>query len=36
MEIAKKMLLKFEPIDKIIEYTGLTEKQIRVIEKTLK
>ncbi len=28
VEIAKKMLLKKEPIKNISEYTGLTEKQV--------
>ena len=32
---AKKMLLNNEPIDKIIDYTGLTEQEIQNIQKTL-
>jgi hypothetical protein len=35
IEIAKKMLLNNEPIDKIMEYTELTEKQIQDIQKRL-
>jgi len=34
-EIAKEMLLEGEPIEKIMRYTKLTEKEIRAIEKTL-
>ena len=34
-EIAKKMFSNNEPIEKIIEYTGLTEKEIQKIQKTL-
>ena len=36
IKMAEKMLLNKEPIDKIIEYTGLTEKKIRSIKKQLK
>jgi predicted transposase/invertase (TIGR01784 family) len=35
IETAKKMLLKNKPMDEIIEFTGLTEKEIRDIEKTI-
>jgi len=35
VETAKKMLLKNKPIDEIIEFTGLTEKEIKEIQKTL-
>jgi hypothetical protein len=35
IEMAKKMLLKKKPIDEIMEFTGLTEAEIREIEKTL-
>lgn len=35
IELAKKMLLNGESIEKIISYTELTEKKIREIEKTL-
>jgi hypothetical protein len=35
-ELAKKMLLKGEPMDKIMEYTELTEKEIKEIQKRLK
>jgi len=34
IEVAKKMLLKAKPIDEIIEFTGLTEEEIKEIEKT--
>ena len=34
-EIAEKMLLKNKPISEIMEFTELTEKQIREIEKTI-
>ena len=34
VEIAKKMLLKNKPIEEIIEFTGLTEKEIKEIQKT--
>ena len=33
IEMAKKMLLKNEPMEKIIEFTELTEKEIKNIEK---
>ena len=33
IEMAEKMLLSKETIDKIIEYTGLTEKEIKKIQK---
>jgi len=33
VEIAEKMLLNGEPIKKIIEYTGLTENEIKDIQK---
>ena len=36
IEMAEKMLLNKEPIEKIIEYTGLTEKRILAIEKRIK
>jgi len=35
-EIAKEMLLDNEPIEKIMRYTKLTEKQILSIKKRLK
>ena len=35
VEMATKMLLNNEPIEKIIDYTGLTEKEIKKIKKTL-
>ena len=35
IEMAKKMLLKNKPIDEIIEFTELKEKEIREIEKTI-
>jgi len=35
VEMATKMLKNKEPIDKIIEYTGLTEKKIKSIQKTI-
>jgi predicted transposase/invertase (TIGR01784 family) len=35
IEMAKKMLIKGEPIEKIMEYSELTEAEIREIEKTL-
>jgi len=34
-EMAKEMLIDSEPMEKIMKYTKLTEKQIREIEKTL-
>jgi len=34
-EMARKMLLKNKPISEIMEFTELTEKQIREIEKTI-
>ena len=34
-EVATKMLLKNKPIEEIIEFTGLTEKEIEKIRKTL-
>ena len=33
IEMATKMLLNDEPIEKIIDYTGLTEKEINDIKK---
>ena len=33
IEMAKKMLIKNKPMDEIIEFTGLTEKQILNIKK---
>ena len=35
IEMATKMLLDNEPIEKIIKYTGLTEKDIKKFQKTL-
>jgi hypothetical protein len=35
IEMAKKMLLDNEPIEKIVKYTELTEKEIKNIEKQL-
>ena len=35
MEYAKKMLLNKEPIEKIIDYTGLSFELIKEIEKSL-
>ena len=35
IEIAKKMFLNNEPLDKIIEYTELSEKEIEYIKKIL-
>jgi hypothetical protein len=35
IEMAKKMILKNKPIDEIIEFTELTEKEIKNIEKQL-
>jgi len=35
IEMATKMLLKNKPIEEIIEFTGLTEKDIEKIRKTL-
>jgi len=35
VEMAKKMLLKNKPIEEIIEFTGLTKKEILSIQKTL-
>jgi hypothetical protein len=35
VEMATKMLSDNEPIEKIIKYTGLTEKEIKKIQKTL-
>jgi len=35
IEIAKKMLLDNEPLEKIIKYTELTEKDIEDIQKTI-
>ena len=34
-EMAKKMLLKNKPLDEIIEFTDLTEKEIKDIAKKL-
>jgi predicted transposase/invertase (TIGR01784 family) len=36
IEIAKKMLLKNKSIDEIMEFTGLTEEEIRKIQDTLR
>jgi predicted transposase/invertase (TIGR01784 family) len=35
VEMAKKMLIKNKPIEEIIEFTGLTKKDIKEIQKTL-
>ena len=35
VEMAKRMLLRNKPIDEIIEFTGLTEREIKEIKKTI-
>ena len=36
LEMAKKMLLKNKPIEEIVEFTELTEQEVKDIQKTVK
>ena len=36
LQIAKKMLKKKEPIEKVVEYTGLTEYQVEGLKRKVR